>query len=175
MGNAVPMEHLPPDENAYGRITHPESFGVVVDAAFALVDALGETFALERAAGGLDGLTVRGDMVAEVIRLCPAAGVPLTVVVTTFPGVILRFGEWGEEAFPGCGCDACDEQPAELIDRMTDLVAIAAAGGYEEELTKRKLRHTFRGKTSSESHLGRNEWRRLGKPGLHRWPAWPYR
>ena len=41
----------PPDEDAYGRVTNPERFQEVADAATALISELGDTFDVEKTAG----------------------------------------------------------------------------------------------------------------------------
>ena len=66
----------------------------------------------------LTGPTVDEDLTGRVdteatVRLQPSSGTGarLTVAFTTFPGLLVRFGKWHVEAYPSCGCDACDEQP----------------------------------------------------------------
>lgn len=168
-----------PDEDAYGRITNPERFQVVADAATALIGDLVESHDVKASAGSsaVDFPSWR-DGPDETIRLVPAVGAPLSLLLTDFPGVLVRFGEWGREAFPACGCDACDEQPAEVIARMHRLIEATVVGRYEEELTKRMLLYSFTGAwgvESSEGRLERGEWRRHGEPGAHKWPPWPRR
>lgn len=164
----------PPDEDAYGRVTNPERFLDVADAATALVGELVDTFDVETAAGisALDDPNWP-DESAETIRLEPVVGTPLAILITDFPGVLVRFGAWGRKAFPECGCDACDEQPPEVIESMHQLVEAAVAGRYEEALTKRALSYSFTGawgRLSSQGRLKRNQWKHHGEPGAHSWP-----
>ena len=109
-----------------------------------------------------------------------AEGTPQSIVFTDFPGVVVRLGEWGREGFPSCGCDACDEKPNDVVDRMREAIESAVAGDYEETLTRGWLRRgwlslSVPGSWSSTSRLGRAEGRHLGKPGSHKWPPGPRR
>jgi hypothetical protein len=91
---------------------------------------------------------------------------------------VIRFGAWGQEAFPLCGCDACNEEPVEEIERMDRLVEATIAGGYRERMTRRWLWCSFTGPWGSQekrSRLGRRERRRLGSRGVHDWPPWTQR
>lgn len=168
-----------PDEDAYGRVTNPERFQEVVDAAVALIGKLVEEFDVVQTPGSsaID-FPNWPDAPAETIRLVPREGTPLAFLITDFPGVGIRFGEWETKAFPTCGCDACHEQPSEVAQKMSDLVEAAVGGSCVEELTKRKLLRSFAGSlgtASSKSRLERGEWRRLGQPGVHKWPPWTRR
>jgi Family of unknown function (DUF6226) len=49
--------------------------------------------------------------------------------LTDFPGVDVRFGAWISAAFPRCGCDACDEQPAEVAVELREFVDALIGGG----------------------------------------------
>jgi hypothetical protein len=168
-----------PDEDAYGRVTNPERFQAVVDAATAVARELVDTFDVEATAGSAAvDFPNWPDGSAETIRLVPAVGTPLAILITVLPGVLVRFGTWGREAFPGCGCDACDEQPPEVIERMRRLVGAAVEGRYEEALTKRTLSYSFTGTwggSASRKRLERGEWKHHGEPGAHSWPPWPRR
>lgn len=114
--------------------------------------------------------------IGEVMRLVPSNGTPVAFLFTDFPGVLIRFGEWEADAFPNCGCDACDEKPDDVMTRMRNLIDLIIAGGYQEVLTKRSLRQSFdwpQGLSIRERRIGRTERRRLGPPGSHKWPPWP--
>lgn len=170
------MEFDGPDADAYGRVTNPERFQAVVDAAKTLIGELVDRFDVEKTYGTAeeDFPHWRGSAV-ETIRLTPSAGAPLAFMITDLPGVVVRFGGWAWEAFPACGCDACDERPAEVIRRMRDLVEAVVEGRFEQELTKRRARSTFSGswgRSSRETRLRWGEWRTYGRLGTHRWPPW---
>ena len=114
----------------------------------------------------------------KTVTLTPRHGVPLAFLITEFPGVVIQFGEGGEAAFPDCGCDACDEQPGDLIERMLQLVMAATDGRYEESLTNREFGWVLTGdwgRVASRSRLRRGAWRAEGARGVHTWPPWPER
>lgn len=168
------------NDDAYGRVTNPERYAVVVDAARSLVDELVASYDVVPVSGDpVTDFTEFGGSAVELIRLQPSEGAPLAVLVTDFPGVILRAGRWGVEGFPVCGCDACDESPDDLIEELRRVAGAVVAGRYEEWLTRRRKRYSFSGpwgSTSREERLRRRQWRRLGEPlGSRRWPPWPPR
>lgn len=168
------------NDDAYGRVTNPERYAVVVDAARSLVDELVASHDVEGVPGdpATDFPEFGGSEVA-VVRLSPREGAPLAVLITDFPGVIVRAGRWGVEAFPVCGCDACDESPEDLIEELGHVIGAVVAGRYEEWLTRRKKGWSFSGPWGTRSHeerLRRSQWRRLGEPlGTRRRPPWPPR
>lgn len=169
----------PPEPEAYGRVTDPERYSVVVDRARRLIDRLVEQFDVTREDGdvSVDFPRWRG-VEGEIARLQPAQGVPITLMITGFPGVVVRFGQWGEEGFPSCGCDACDEDPAEVIDRLETLVDAAVRGEYSERLTRRWLWTSFGGPGGPERSRGRvvrSQRRHLGRRGHHEWLPWSVR
>jgi hypothetical protein len=168
-----------PDEEAYERVTNPERFQAVVDAARGMIGEVVKTYEVESTPGNqsVDFPDWIGPFV-EVMRLRPSQGAPLTFLFTEFPGVIVRVGDWCVEGLPACGCDACNESPPEIVERLSDLVDAAVEGRFEEELTKRTLTYTVSGRSGSESterRLVRGEWKRRGVPAVHRWPAWSKR
>lgn len=168
-----------PDHEAYGRVTNPERYQAVVDAAHDLISDLVDAYQVELAVGNpsVDFPDWTGGA-ERVVRVRPNEGAPLAFMFTDFPGVVVRVGDWGVEAFPACGCDACDEPPGEVVERLNDLVGAAVEGSYQERLTKRTLTHRYasrRGFLGSERPLDRGEWKRYGLPASHRWPAWPTR
>ena len=70
------------------------------------------------------------------IRLVPydPQAAPIVVAFTDFPGVFLKFGSWRTEAFPDCGCDACDEMPDESIEEVVRMVEAVVSGGFHESM-----------------------------------------
>jgi hypothetical protein len=176
--HAVLVEFDRPDDDAYGRVTNPERFGRVVDAARSLIQLLGTTYDVEvqHTAGGFQiGSNNWGEPDGEMVHLVPREGAPISTAITGFPGVAIRFGEWGVEGFPTCGCDACDEQPESEIERMDEIVNAVVAGHYEEELTRRSLRTSFSGpwgSSSSETRLEKRESEEYGDTAVHRWSRW---
>lgn len=171
------MDSLPPDD-AYERVTNPQRYGVVVEAARALIDRLVRDFDAEVVPGSVDADFPQDQRGSddEVVRVIPRGpGGPLTFRITEFPGVIVRFGRLHEEPFPGCGCDACDEHPEDLVNTLEELVGTYVAGGYIEELTRRSSRYSFVGPWGSSSGttmLKRSDWKQLGSLGRTVWLPW---
>jgi hypothetical protein len=173
-----PMRDGPPDDDAYERVTNPERFAPILEAADAVVARLESTYLLAR--------TQRGEPAVEgVIRqveFVPVAGAPLSVGWSDFPGVRVRYGRWHEESYPQCGCDACDEQPDEVIDDLERKVDALVAGRFTEavvtdsEGTWLTAEFLFGDgcRTSQKYRLGEGHPLR-GEPGQVVWPAWPRR
>ena len=77
-----------PPEEAYSRVTNPERFLPLHDAALELLAALKQHFDVEHAVGyGLDEELERGGLVRPSIALRPtgAEATPSTVAFTNFP------------------------------------------------------------------------------------------
>nr|WP_281282350.1 DUF6226 family protein [Rhodococcus oryzae] len=130
------MDSPPPD--AYDRVTNPERFAVLHPAARAMVEDLERRFdvQVERGEGG-GGYIKTGATLTEYIRLVPTdpAAAPLVIGFTNFPGIFLRVGAWAEMALPACGCDACNDDPADLLEKLDEYVAATAAGALTERIT----------------------------------------
>ena len=126
-----------PPEEAYSRVTNPERFQPLHDAALELLDRLEREFAVERleGSGGDDELGGRS-LARPTIRLTPhdPQAAPIVVAFTDFPGLFFRFGTWHTEPFPHCGCDACDETADRLIENMTKMVEAFVSGGFREAM-----------------------------------------
>ncbi len=129
------MTDPPPD--AYGRVTNPERYRVVHAAARQMIDDLRRAFAVEEdRSPELDRILMSsGASIEEVIRLVPHDddAAPIAFAFTDFPGVLVRAGRWQLWAYPRCGCDACDEDPAETADLMRGDVEAVTAGRMSEE------------------------------------------
>ena len=128
----------PPDE-AYSRVTNPERFQPLHEAALRLLDRLRADFDVEMTEGyDLSVLSIGKDRLARPsITLSPndSGCAPITVAFTDFPGVRVRFGKWKkEEPFPDCGCDACDEDADGEIEGMTEMFESVIAGGFLEAI-----------------------------------------
>ncbi len=178
------IEHPPPD--AYNRVTNPERYRVLHDAGHDLLERLERDYVVQRReSAALDPDLTSRVAVQTVVRLEPPSGqgAPLTVAFTEFPGLLVRFGCWHKEAFPRCGCDACDESPEKLITDLGKKVECLVAGGFREQLQTRRLRRSvllsdFTGegwRQSSEAFLERRDPRWLGPPGEANWPGWTRR
>lgn len=124
-----------PPEEAYSRVTNPERFLPLHDAALEMLAALVQQYDVEHVEGyGLDEELERRGVVRPCVALRPtgAEGAPLTVAFTDFPGLWVRFGRWYTEPFPSCGCDACAEDVDGEIERLAEMVDILTAGGFQE-------------------------------------------
>ena len=127
-----------PPLQAYSRVTNPERFASLHDAAAELLDRLELEFDCKRTEGyGLDpeleeGFKLARPSVAVVPRDVAAA--PIVVVFSAFPGLRVRFGRWHMLAFPTCGCDACDETAESEIKRLSSLIDNVTAGRYRESI-----------------------------------------
>ena len=125
-----------PSDEAYSRVTNPERFRPLHEAALRLIDRLAADFDVERTEGyNLDVPGIERDVQARPsINLSPndSECAPITVVFTDFPGIRVWFGKWKEEPFPDCGCDACDSDADVEIAIMTQLFDSVTVGGVVE-------------------------------------------
>ncbi len=100
-------------------------------------------------------------------------GAPLTVGFTDFPGLIVRFGRWCIQAYPHCGCDACDEDPTALVREFNQRVDSVVRSQFQEQITLSGwLRYGFASSLSGETRLGWREAVSRGAPGKSTWSAW---
>ena len=125
-----------PPEDAYSRVTNPERFRPLHPTMLEIIGRLENGFEVERTEGyGLDEELERGFGLARpCVRLSPRDpdAAPIAVVFSAFPGLHVRFGRWHTEAFPSCGCDACDESAEDQIERLNEMVDDTTAGRYRE-------------------------------------------
>lgn len=117
-----------PPADAYSACAHPERFMPVAIVGRALVDYLTAAHAVERTDSVIAG--------RPNTRLTPRSGggTPLTFIFgrEESPNVRVRAG-WRYEGFwPGCGCDACDDDVAILLDELENTVLTIAQGGMSE-------------------------------------------
>jgi hypothetical protein len=113
-----------------------DRFAVLHEAAERLLDELTERYLVERRESkeqlGADEPLVR---MVRLIPRTPTAG-PLAIAFTDFPGLTVRLGRWWFEALPGCGCDVCAEDPAELIDVLRAQASALVEGGLWERVRR---------------------------------------
>lgn len=127
-----------PPREAYSRVTNPERFASLHDAAAGLLDRLEQEFNAERReAYGLDpeleeGCNLSRPSAALLPRDIRAA--PLIIAFSAFPGLRARFGRWYVVAFPTCGCDACDETAESETERLKSLIDNMTAGRFRETI-----------------------------------------
>lgn len=124
----------PPDD-AYSQVTDPERYAVLRPFALAVLDDLEAEFDVRRESPDeVSGGAAEHVSWSEPVRLRPAApgAATLTVAFTTFPGVIVRFGEATDLVLPFCGCDACDDLVQDLAEDLRFHVEALVTGGFSE-------------------------------------------
>ncbi|MDT0270400.1 DUF6226 family protein [Streptomyces sp. DSM 44915] len=167
-----------PPESAYSVDSFPERFGVLHTVAQALVahGAAEYEARVERATPGR-------------IVLTPAAAdaAPLTVLLEPYPSVTLRAGMLAAEAFPSCGCDACDESADALVEALEWTFLGVLAGRLSEQVGTRWCGFTWwdaDGRERSSQQRRTSELdpqrrtlaeRRLATLPGGRWAPWPAR
>jgi hypothetical protein len=133
------VEDVEPRPEGYSRVTNAGRFGVLHDAAEALLDELTDRYTVERRETKEPLGPEAGPPIVRIVRLIPhspAAG-PLAVAFTDLPGIVLRLGRWYEDRLPSCGCDDCDEDPGELVADLRAHVAAHIEGGLWERVRRR--------------------------------------
>jgi len=174
-GEPIPYGHRwgsgQPPENTYSVVTHPERFAPVLEVARALAGYLSEHYEM----------TSSQD---DWLHLEPAVGAPLRFRLEEggeVTGVTIGAGLLAERRYPSCGCDACDEDVAFLLEDMENLVFAVVQGDFAEWRQGRWIHHGLHlGGALSESAgqkvVDREQWARIkaaakALPG--RYPAWP--
>ena len=121
-----------PPEDAYSRVTNAERFRPLHPTMLEIIGRLENGFEVERTEGyGLDEELEKGlGLARPCVRLSPRDpdAAPIAVLFSAFPGLHVRFGRWHTEAFPSCGCDACDESAEDQIERLNEMVDDTTAG-----------------------------------------------
>lgn len=120
------------DESAYERVTNPERFLALHQEANDLVAKLCQRYDVLVEPVAPEGDHVTGGVISGV-RISPGNdGAAITITLTGFPGLYVRFGEKHKETFPQCGCDACGEESDQLADDLRRKVQCVAQGGFSE-------------------------------------------
>ena len=134
-GNVVEYGNRWPDgppEWAYGVTTNLERFAPLHQVAAHLVEYLINAYQLSASEAPDLARTLDGEPpdFVRLVRLSPHAadGDTLTVVFTSFPGVVLYAGSRFSEAFPACGCDACDDTSEDVAESLVERVLALASG-----------------------------------------------
>lgn len=167
-----------PPEEAYSRVSDDTRYlGLHADADRLVADLV-HRYAVEAEPATVTGRWRGG--VVRATRLVPAGdGAPLTVVWTGF-GLVVRAGHAYELGLPGCGCDACDEDPDDLARDLDDVATAVAAGGLTETRRHRRLgadpwRIALDGVNGSSGTLGPGSPGAAIPVGTADWPPWPLR
>lgn len=174
------MDRRDPPDEAYGRVTNPERYRVLHDVADELIADLARTFDVQVEEDADDAELARRFPSHRIVRLVPAspAAAPIVFSLTTFPGVHVRFGRWWIQSYPSCGCDACDDAPAQVASDLRRDVSAVTAGGLVEGVDRRRLTYDLEwegGSRSGGMAIGGKVARPAGPRGSHRWAAWERR
>lgn len=181
-----------PPEEAYSRVTNPERFQPLHEAALGLIERLLADFDVEMSEGyDLSVFDIGKDRLTRPsMKLNPgeSACAPITVAFDDFPGISMGVGQWKEMSFPGCGCDACDEDADGEIARITRVFDSVVAGGFRETI---KVPRIFGDGWLEESSLTPSGWVTFSKSRMKRscalemtegrhfleydWKPWPRR
>jgi hypothetical protein len=132
---APPGSGAPPE--AYSRVTNPERFAPLHDAALALVERLRKEFAADYNGDDDTSLGDRHPALARPsVSLTPTdrAAAPILVGFTLFPSLIVRFGRASTISFPVCGCDACGSDAAREFEELERLTTFVTRGQFREEI-----------------------------------------
>jgi hypothetical protein len=163
--------------------TDTARFAVLHDEADTLLDELSESYLVERREGkellGPDEALVR---MVRLMPRTPAAG-PLAIAFTDLPGLTVRLGRWWAEMLPACGCDECDEDPAELVRLLRTQAAALIEGGLWERVRRGLNGSWFETRLIGVGFSARREGpltprdareaRRSGFAAPVRWAPWP--
>jgi hypothetical protein len=137
------VEQTPIRDPPYGRVTNAVRFAMLHAVALELLDRLQSDFDVERIEpyerdAELDRFG-RIPLARPTVALVPRhpGCAPVVVAFSSFPGLLVRVGQRYPLAFPGCGCDACDESAEGEADRFRRLVHAITLGHCREYLERR--------------------------------------
>jgi hypothetical protein len=164
---------------------HVTRFAVLHDAAEALLDELAGRYMVDRRESkeplGPDEALVRME---RLMPRTPAAA-PLAIAFTETPGLAVRLGRWWVESLPGCACEVCDEDPAQLVDLLRTQASALAEGGLWERVRRGVGGSWFESRLIGEGINARREGpltradareaRRSGFAAAVQWAPWPPR
>jgi hypothetical protein len=131
-----------PPEDSYSVVDHPERFAPLHAVAEALIAHLVSTYDVDVDEGPhvAPGLlhAPSGAEIVRAVRLMPRddACAPLVVVLTSFPGVRVFAGVLFSDAFPVCGCNACDERWDAVAEELEWVTFAIVGGGFGEEVSE---------------------------------------
>lgn len=127
-----------PPTDAYSRASNLLRFAPLHAVTNALIEWLQNTFdvTIEQSPAIASDLLNVPDDVVSAIRVVPhdPSAATLTFVLTRFPGVVIHAGTLHDFRFPGCGCDACDDNATSVADELEWTVRTVVSGGYSERI-----------------------------------------
>lgn len=125
-----------PPENSYSHVSNPQRFAPLQTVADALIEHLRVVYLADVAALEKSSSIVDPSATTKLIAVTPERvdAAPLVFRFTSFPGVEIRAGVRHGEAFPFCGCDACDETWGDAADGMERLVFAVSDGRFSERI-----------------------------------------
>ena len=179
-----PMRFKEPPAEAYSRVTNAERFRPLHQFALERFRQLEVTFDVDRTELDVPDPDIKVALARSRIRLAPkdAAGAPLVVALTTFPGLYLRCGRWRLDAFPSCGCDACDETLDDQTERFHGVIDDVIAGRFSEAvriplLGDAWLEWSFGPSRGGRARIDRKRARQLVASAASSvaWKPWPTR
>ncbi|MFB9641172.1 DUF6226 family protein [Agromyces lapidis] len=159
----------PPTE-AYSRVGDTERYRPLHAFGLALADDLEAEFDVERDdEPSLDSWLTEGVEVMRAVQLRPRrdGAATITIGLTSFPGLVVGCGGFTRLLSPFCGCDACDEHLADVVESLREHVDAVVTGGFAEASGGWASFRTARASSEgggSGSHGPRQEW-----------AAWPRR
>jgi hypothetical protein len=181
------VRDLDPGPDRSSGVAGTGHFGVLHEAAEELLDQLADRYLVEcretkePLGAGPDAPLVR---VVRLIPHSPAAG-PLAISFTDLPGLVVSLGRWYEDRLPACGCEDCDEEPADLIADLKAHVGAHVEGGLWE-CVRRRVTGSWREtrlvgsgfQLIGTAPLGPGEARAARREGFAaavQWAPWPRR
>jgi hypothetical protein len=135
-----------PPADTYSVVTHPERFAPLLTVAEALVAHLERTYDVETAPRAQDreyraGIATGGLLTGHAVTITPRQNdcTPLTIEFTDFPSVSVEAGMFLCRTFPGCACDACDDEWSHHAVTLEYVVLAVAKGTFTETIRGRQL------------------------------------
>lgn len=112
-----------PELEAYSRVTNPERFRPLHRFAEETISNLTSKYDVDV----VQETNLVPDGLPEVVRrttLKPnrVESAKIVISFTSFPGLLVKFGDAKPKIFPTCGCDACSETAEDEIGRLSSLI-----------------------------------------------------
>jgi len=127
-----------PPADAYSRVGNLQRFAPLLAVASALIEWLQDTYdvTIDQSPSAATDLLRMPDDVVSATRVVPRdpSAATLTFVLTRFPEVVIHAGTLHDFRFPGCACDACDDNATSVADELEWTVRTVVSGGYSEQV-----------------------------------------